>query len=59
MTERLRRDRDGSVIGEDVPDPTDVEHRCRRGWLSGPDDAQPRPCPRCRPWLLERRPPTA
>lgn len=56
-----RRDRDGSVIGEDVVDPAEVPiHRCRRGWLTDVDDDQPRACPVCRPWLTESppRPPT-
>ena len=55
------RDRDGSLIGEDTPDPAGASHRCRRGWLAPPeDDDVPRPCPICRRWLTERpaRPPT-
>ncbi|OZM84097.1 hypothetical protein [Pseudonocardia sp. MH-G8] len=41
--------------GEWVDDDQDDVHVCERGWLDRDED-QPRPCPTCRPWLLERPP---
>lgn len=50
----VRRDRFGEVVDEDLL--ADDGHRCYRGWASHPNEDRPRPCPACKPWLLERPP---
>lgn len=49
----MRRDRTGEPI-----EPDDRDHECDDGWIERWDAEHPRPCLRCRPWLVERRPPT-
>lgn len=51
----MRHDRTGELVDEDQADELLVdEHHCQGGWIDRDSD-QPRPCPVCRPHLVQRR----
>ncbi len=53
----MRRDRTGEPLDDDEPDVPGPRHHCHGGWIDRNAD-RPIPCPTCRPWAAQRRPPT-
>lgn len=47
-------DRYGELVDEDQADAERQPHHCDSGWIDRDSD-RPRPCPVCRPHLVQRR----
>lgn len=49
-----RRDRSGELVDE-PPEGAEPEHVCQNGYLGEDHEGRPRPCPICKPNLLNTR----